>query len=269
MNRENAPHEASERTKLEQVHTIRTQVIGVGLEALELTLDLIQSRIAAGRPLVGVSTWLPTLSRRSRFAAGLEQRNAAARFGALPGCACMRRGRSRTELRWGIIIFDVVVKGVWRRRRRWRGDMSRSLRYNSNASLRASWPSLLRAPPCANPHHGAPAYHSATHVLPPRGSRDAPPAHTRAQQPICMRCASLRVQRALLRPRAWRGAGHAQLMCRCCWCWSRGGRGRRSCQQRTLLWECLRVCTQSQWEMVNLQVQDPCRYSQLVRRVMC
>jgi hypothetical protein len=198
MNRENTPHEASERTKVEQVHTIRAQVISVGLEALELTLNLIQSRIAAGRPLVGVSMWLPTLSRRSRFAAGLEQHNAAAHFGALPlhvkgscGCACMRRGRSRTELRRGIIIFDVVVKGVWRRRRRWRGDMSRSPRHNSNASLRASWPSLLCAPPCANPCHSAPTYHSATHALPPRGSRDAPPAHMRAQQPICMWRASL------------------------------------------------------------------------------
>ena len=184
MNRENTPHEASERTKVEQVHTICAQVISVGLEALELTLDLIQSRIAAGRPLVGVSTWLPTLSRRSRFAAGLEQRNAAARFGALPlhvkggcGCACMRQGRSWTELRWGIIIFNVIVKGEQRRRQRWRGDMSCSPCHNLNASVQASWPSLLRAPPCTNPCHGAPTYHSATHVPPPRGSRDAPTAH--------------------------------------------------------------------------------------------
>ena len=68
MNRENALHEASERTEVEQVHTIRAQVLGVGLEALELTLDFIWLRIAAGKPLIGVSAWPPTLACRARFA---------------------------------------------------------------------------------------------------------------------------------------------------------------------------------------------------------
>ncbi len=86
--RENAPHEASERTEVEQVHIIRTQVLGVDPEALELALDLIRPGIAARRPLVGVSAWPPALARRVRFAAGLEPRgteprDAAARFGAL------------------------------------------------------------------------------------------------------------------------------------------------------------------------------------------
>ena len=68
MNRENAPHEASERTEVEQVHTIRVQVLGVGLEALELALDFIWLRIAMGKLLVSVSAWPPTLARRARFA---------------------------------------------------------------------------------------------------------------------------------------------------------------------------------------------------------
>ena len=48
---ENAPHEASERTEVKQVHAIRAQVFGVDLEALELALDLIRPRIAARGPL--------------------------------------------------------------------------------------------------------------------------------------------------------------------------------------------------------------------------
>jgi hypothetical protein len=88
MERENAPHEASERTEVEQVHTIRAQVFGVDPKALELTLDLIRPRISVRRPLIGVSAWPPALARRARFAAGLEPRgieprDAAARFGAL------------------------------------------------------------------------------------------------------------------------------------------------------------------------------------------
>jgi len=59
---------------VEQVHTIRAQVLGVDPEALELTLDVIQPGIAARRPLVGVSAWPPALARRARFAAGLEPR---------------------------------------------------------------------------------------------------------------------------------------------------------------------------------------------------
>ncbi len=38
MEIENAPHEAPERTEVEQVHTIRAQVLGVDPEALELAL---------------------------------------------------------------------------------------------------------------------------------------------------------------------------------------------------------------------------------------
>jgi hypothetical protein len=83
MERENAPHEASERTEAEQVHTIRAQVLGVDPGALELALDHIRPGIAARRPLVGVSAWPPALARRARFAAGLDPRDAAARFGAL------------------------------------------------------------------------------------------------------------------------------------------------------------------------------------------
>jgi hypothetical protein len=88
MERENAPHEASERTEVEQIHTIRAQVLGIDPEALELALDPIRPRIAARRRLVGVSAWPPALARRARFAAGLdsrgvEPRDAAARFGAL------------------------------------------------------------------------------------------------------------------------------------------------------------------------------------------
>jgi hypothetical protein len=45
MERENAPHEASERTEVEQVHTIRAQVLGVDPKALELALDLIRPGI--------------------------------------------------------------------------------------------------------------------------------------------------------------------------------------------------------------------------------
>jgi len=81
MERENAPHEASERTEVEQIHTIRAQVLGIDPEAVELALGLIQPGIAARRPLVGVSAWPPALARRARFAAGLDPRNAAARFG--------------------------------------------------------------------------------------------------------------------------------------------------------------------------------------------
>ena len=55
MERENAPREASERTEVEQVHTIHAQVLGVDPEALELALDLIRPGIAARRPLVFVS----------------------------------------------------------------------------------------------------------------------------------------------------------------------------------------------------------------------
>jgi hypothetical protein len=47
MERENAPHEASECTEVEQVHTIRAQVLGIDPEALELALDLIRPGIAA------------------------------------------------------------------------------------------------------------------------------------------------------------------------------------------------------------------------------
>ena len=88
MERENAPHEAPERTEVEQVHTIRAQVLGIDPEAVELALGLIQPGIAARRPLVGVSAWPLALARRVRFAAGLEPRgieprDAAARFGAL------------------------------------------------------------------------------------------------------------------------------------------------------------------------------------------
>ena len=83
MNRENAPHGASEHTEVEQVHTIHAQVLSVSLEALELTLGLVRLHIAMGRPLVGVSVWLPTLARHTCFAAGLEPRNAAAHLGTL------------------------------------------------------------------------------------------------------------------------------------------------------------------------------------------
>ncbi len=48
---ENAPHEASERTGVKQVHAIRAQVFGIDPEALELALDLIRPRTAARGPL--------------------------------------------------------------------------------------------------------------------------------------------------------------------------------------------------------------------------
>ena len=51
--RENAPHEASHRAEVEQVHTIHAQVNCVDPEALELTLDLIWSHIAGRGPRFG------------------------------------------------------------------------------------------------------------------------------------------------------------------------------------------------------------------------
>jgi hypothetical protein len=150
-----------------------------------------------------ISMWLPTLACCTCFVAGLEphrveQCDTAAHFGPLPlhvngscRCACMRWGRSQMELCWGIIIFNVIVKGEQRRRQRWCGDMSRSLHHNSNTSMEASWPSLSHTPPCTNPCHSTPTYHSATYVPPPCGSCNAPTVHAWAQQPICMWHASL------------------------------------------------------------------------------
>ena len=83
MERKNAPHEASERTEVDQVHSIHAPVLSIDPEALELTLDLIRLHIATRRPLIGVSAWLPALAHRTCFAAGLEPRNAAARFSVL------------------------------------------------------------------------------------------------------------------------------------------------------------------------------------------
>jgi hypothetical protein len=83
MNRENALHGVSKHTKVEQVHTICAQVLGVSLEALELTLGLVQSHIATSRLLIGVSAWLPTLTCHACFAAGLEPHDTAAHLGAL------------------------------------------------------------------------------------------------------------------------------------------------------------------------------------------
>jgi len=81
MERENALHEASECTKVEQVHTIRAQVLGIDPEALELTLDLIWLGITMHRPLIGVSMW--PLARCARFMAELEPCDATARFSML------------------------------------------------------------------------------------------------------------------------------------------------------------------------------------------
>ena len=83
MNRENTLHGASEHTEVEQVHTIRTQVLSIGLEALKLALGLIWLHIAVGRLLVGVSTWLPTLAHYACFAARLELCDAAAHLSML------------------------------------------------------------------------------------------------------------------------------------------------------------------------------------------
>ena len=91
---ENALHEASERTEVEQVHIVRAQAVSVDPEALEHALDLIQPRIAAcgliwiPRLIVGVPARLPALACRACIATGLEphgveQRDVAARFGEL------------------------------------------------------------------------------------------------------------------------------------------------------------------------------------------
>jgi hypothetical protein len=91
---ENAPHEASKRTEVKQVHATRAQVFGIDPEALELALDLIRPRIAARRPLripslvVGVPVRPLALARCDHLCPGLEarrveQRDAAARFGVL------------------------------------------------------------------------------------------------------------------------------------------------------------------------------------------
>jgi hypothetical protein len=83
MNRENALHGVSEHTKVKQVHTICVQVLSVSLEALELTLGLVQLHITMGRPLISVSAWLPTLTCHACFVAGLEPHDATAYLGAL------------------------------------------------------------------------------------------------------------------------------------------------------------------------------------------
>jgi hypothetical protein len=56
--RENAPHEASQRAEVEQVHTIHAQVNCIDPEALELTLDLTWSHIAARGSRFGFSVSL-------------------------------------------------------------------------------------------------------------------------------------------------------------------------------------------------------------------
>jgi hypothetical protein len=53
--RENTPHEASQRAEVKQVHTIHAQVNCVDPEALELTLDLTWSHIAARGSRFGFS----------------------------------------------------------------------------------------------------------------------------------------------------------------------------------------------------------------------
>jgi hypothetical protein len=135
----------------------------------------------------------------------------------------MRLNKVGGEVGWncaGASSSSMLSLKVSRGRQQWCGDMSHSPCHNSNASLHASWPSLSCAPPCTNPCHGAPAYHSTTHALPPRGSHDAPTAHAWAQQPICVRHASLQAQQALLRPCAQWDAGHVRSTHCCCWCWS-------------------------------------------------
>jgi hypothetical protein len=92
--RENAPHKASERTEVKQVHAIRAQVFGIDPEALELALDLIRPCIAARGPLrihslvVGVPAQPLALARCAHLCPGLEARgveqcDTAARFGVL------------------------------------------------------------------------------------------------------------------------------------------------------------------------------------------
>lgn len=92
---ENAPHETSQRTEMEQTHTILVQVIGTNPEPLEFALDLVWPRIATcgllripGLIFVVIYARLLALARCAGFASGLEPRrvqlrDAAARFGAL------------------------------------------------------------------------------------------------------------------------------------------------------------------------------------------
>jgi hypothetical protein len=94
--RENAPHETSQRTEMEQAHTIPAQVIGSNPETLEFVLDLIWPRMASYGLLripglsfaVVILARLPALAHCARFASGLEPRrvqlrDAAARLGTL------------------------------------------------------------------------------------------------------------------------------------------------------------------------------------------
>jgi hypothetical protein len=113
---------------VEQVHIVRAQVVSVDLEALELELDLIRPRIAVRgliripRLIVGVPARLPALACRASIATGLElhgveQRDVAARFGALSphvetvvDAPALGGGEAGRDGAGGFIIFDVVVK---------------------------------------------------------------------------------------------------------------------------------------------------------------
>ena len=87
MERENAPHEAPERTEVEQVHTIRVQELGIDPEALELGPDNISPlSLGAGHSSVssrGPLHLLVVFALRAGLSrAKVELCNAAARFGA-------------------------------------------------------------------------------------------------------------------------------------------------------------------------------------------
>ena len=121
IGRENAPHEASQSTEVEQVHTIRAQELGIDPEAIELGLDII-ARLSprAGRSSASsrgllhslvVFTLRPRLSR-----AEVELCNAAGCFGALTphveavvDAPARGGGEAGRNCVGGVIIFDVIV----------------------------------------------------------------------------------------------------------------------------------------------------------------
>ena len=97
--RENVPREAPQRTEMEEVHVIRTEIVGPNSMACKLTLDLVWSRIATNELFripdlivaVVVYTLAPrplVLARGARFVAtlgprGIEPCDATVRPGTL------------------------------------------------------------------------------------------------------------------------------------------------------------------------------------------
>jgi len=109
--RENAPHETSQRAEMEQAHTISAQVIGSNPEPLEFALLPIRPHIAIrelfripglvfavviqARPLV--------LARCARFVSGLETRRfsaAGCRRSLRRACACIKAHDRLRKVDW-------------------------------------------------------------------------------------------------------------------------------------------------------------------------